>query len=66
MARYILKRLKGEGRIAIVEAPGESQFQYPSAGDQQRIQDEIHNIKVVASVTANWRRDEAMNVPMIF
>ena len=63
LAKYIIKRLNGEGRIAIVEGPGGNHnSNIRLQGINNIFTTEKHNIKIVASVTANWRRDEAMNV----
>ncbi len=59
---YIVERLKGQGNVAILEGiPGHE------TGDARRrgfhsIVDQAPGIKVVASQTANWERDQGFNV----
>lgn len=59
---YIVEKLKGSGNVAILEGiPGHE------TGDARRrgfhsIVDQAPGIKVVASQTANWERDQGFNV----
>ncbi len=59
---YILEKMKGNGRVAILEGiPGHE------TGDARRrgfhsVVDQAPGIKVVASQTANWERDQGFNV----
>jgi ribose transport system substrate-binding protein len=59
---YIVEKLKGKGNVAILEGiPGHE------TGDARRrgfhsVVDQVPGIKVVASQTANWERDQGFNV----
>ncbi len=59
---YIVENMKGSGRVAILEGiPGHE------TGDARRsgfhsVVDQAPGIKVVASQTANWERDQGFNV----
>jgi len=59
---YILEKLKGNGNVAILEGiPGHE------TGDARRkgfhsVVDQAPGIKIVASQTANWERDQGFNV----
>jgi ribose transport system substrate-binding protein len=59
---YILERLNGRGNVAILEGiPGHE------TGDARRkgfheVLDQAPGIKIVASQTANWERDQGFNV----
>lgn len=63
MAKWIIDRLGGEGKIAIVEGPGGSYNSNIRKEGLNNIFTTVeNNIEIVARVTANWRRDEALNV----
>ena len=60
---WIIKTLGGEGKMAILEGPAGN---YNSNIRRQGMDDAFaaidNNIEIVASVTANWRRDQGLNV----
>lgn len=63
MAKWIIDRLGGEGKIAIIEGPaGNYNSNIRKEGLNNIFTTVPNNIEIVARVTANWKRDEALNV----
>ncbi len=61
-AEYLVKRLEGEGKVAILEGiPGHETGDARLSGFHQVV-DRIPGIEIVASQTANWERDQGYNV----
>jgi len=61
-AEYLVKRLAGEGNVAVLEGiPGHETGDARLSGFRQVV-DQIPDIAVVASQTANWERDQGFNV----
>ena len=61
-AEYLVKRLEGEGKVAILEGiPGHETGDARLSGFHH-IVDRIPGIEIVASQTANWERDQGFNV----
>ena len=61
-AEYLVKRLEGEGKVAILEGiPGHETGDARLSGFLQVV-DQIPGIEIVASQTANWERDQGFNV----
>ncbi|MFB0516472.1 MAG: sugar ABC transporter substrate-binding protein [Candidatus Neomarinimicrobiota bacterium] len=61
-AEYLVKRLEGEGKVAILEGiPGHETGDARLSGFHQVV-DQIPGIEIVASQTANWERDQGFNV----
>jgi len=61
-ADYLVKRLEGEGKVAILEGiPGHETGDARLSGFHQVV-DLIPGIEIVASQTANWERDQGFNV----
>ena len=61
-AEYLVKRLEGEGKVAILEGiPGHETGDARLSGFHQVV-DRVAGIEIVASQTANWERDQGFNV----
>lgn len=63
MGEYIHERLGGEGQIAIIEGPaGNYNSNIRREGMDNAFADLGSNIEVVASISANWKRDQGLTV----
>ncbi len=61
-AKYVVKLLGGEGKVAILEGiPGHETGDSRLSGFHEVV-DQIPGIEIVASQTANWERDQGFNV----
>jgi len=61
-AKYVVKLLGGEGKVAILEGiPGHETGDSRLSGFHEVV-DQIPGIEIVASQTANWERDQGVNV----
>lgn len=61
-AKYVVKLLGGEGKVAILEGiPGHETGDSRLSGFHEVV-DQVPGIEIVASQTANWERDQGFNV----
>ena len=63
MGAYINDLLEGDGKIAIIEGPaGNYNSNIRRQGMDEAFAEAGSNIEVVASISANWKRDQGLNV----